>query len=156
MLVMTAEQLAVIAAAAEAAFPAECCGLLVGTGKRPIRVTRLVPAPNLLRHTAPDRFELDPRIRFETERALRGTRERVVGHWHSHPDGSATPSATDLAQAWEPDMAWLIAGVAATPQGRPQTVQLLAHRLNRDTGRIRPIRLRLAEKSACKPKAFPT
>lgn len=148
---MTAAQLAVIADLAEAAYPGECCGLLVGTGLRRIRVTRLIPAPNLLHHQAPDRFELDPRIRFEAERAVRGTDQRVVGHWHSHPDGSARPSRTDLDQAWEPDLIWLIAGVTANPLGRPQLVQLLAHRLDRDTGKTRSIPLRLTEKSACKP-----
>lgn len=156
MIVMTAAQLAVIADAAEAAFPHECCGLLVGTGKRSVRVTRLIPAPNLLRDQSPDRFELDPRIRFETERQLRGSFERIVGHWHSHPDGSATPSPTDLTQAWEPEMIWLIAGVTANISGIPQTVQVLAHRLNRETGRIHPVSLRTAEKSTCKPKGFPT
>ncbi len=151
MIILTAAQLASIADAAEAAYPDECCGLLVGHGVRTIRVTRLAPAPNLLRGQAHDRFELDPRSRFETERALRGTAERIVGHWHSHPNGSATPSATDLEQAWEPDLIWLIVGVAANAAGRPQTVQILAHQLDRDNRRHRGATLRLAEKSACKP-----
>jgi proteasome lid subunit RPN8/RPN11 len=156
MIRLSAEHLAIIAEAAEMAYPFECCGLLVGRGRRVIEVTRLVPAPNLLVGEALDRFELDPRIRFETERSVRGSSERIVGHWHSHPNGSALPSATDLAQAWEPDLVWLIVGVGSLSNGRPQTIQILAHRLNRDTGRIRAVRLGLAEKSACKPSMFPT
>ncbi len=151
MIRLSAEHLAVIAGLAEDAFPFECCGLLIGHGRRTIQVTRLVPAPNLLAGEAPDRFELDPRIRIATERELRGSAERVVGHWHSHPNGSPRPSPTDLEQAWEPDLVWLIAAVAPLPDGRPQTTQILAYRLDRAARRSRPIALRQTEKSACKP-----
>ncbi|OAN50519.1 hypothetical protein A6A04_18165 [Paramagnetospirillum marisnigri] len=156
MLVMTAAQLAVIAQAAEAAYPRECCGLLIGSGQRVVRVSRLMEAANLLADQRPDRFELDPRIRFQAERELRGGRERIVGHWHSHPDAPPLPSTTDLEQAWEPEMIWLIAAVARSPDGRPRMVEALAHRLDRDTGRSRPVPLRIAEKSACQGKGFPT
>jgi proteasome lid subunit RPN8/RPN11 len=156
MILVPADYMAVIAGLAEAAFPSECCGLLVGHGRRTIRVTRLVPAPNLLMDEAPDRFELDPRIRFATERELRGSGERVVGHWHSHPNGSPRPSPTDLEQAWEPELIWLIAAVAPRPDGRPQATRILAYRLDRDARRIHPVTLRQTEKSACKPPGIPT
>jgi proteasome lid subunit RPN8/RPN11 len=154
MILVSAAQLAEIAQLAEAAFPSECCGLLVGVGQRTIRVTELVPAPNLLADRHDDRFELDPKVRIATELRLRGTHRRIVGHWHSHPDGSALPSATDLAQAFEPDLIWLIAGVTALDGFGPQTVQILAHRLDGERGRIWPVRLGLAEKNACKPRGF--
>lgn len=154
MLVLSAEQMAEIAAAAEAAFPAEGCGLLIGRGCRVIRVSRVLASDNLLKSQGNDRFELDPLVRFAAERAVRGTKDRVVGHWHSHPDGSARPSATDLAMAWEPELIWLIAGVAADSSGRPQTVQMLAHRLDREAGKIFPVRIELAEKRACKAQGF--
>jgi proteasome lid subunit RPN8/RPN11 len=154
MLVLSAAQMASIASAAEAAFPAEGCGLLIGTGRRVIRVTRVMASDNLLKSSDNDRFELDPAVRFAAERAVRGTTERVVGHWHSHPDGSAQPSATDLAMAWEPELIWLIVGIAPASQGQGQAVQMLAHRLDREAGRIFPVRIDLAEKRACKPSAF--
>ncbi|ARJ65125.1 hypothetical protein WV31_05340 [Magnetospirillum sp. ME-1] len=156
MLVLSAQQMADIAAAAESAWPAEGCGLLIGKGRRVITVTRVMNADNLLKSQGNDRFELDPKIRFEAERLVRGTRERVLGHWHSHPDGSAQPSATDLAQAWEPDLIWLIVGTAADSEGRPQAVQMLAHRLDRDSGRVFPVRMETAEKRACQAARFPT
>lgn len=108
-LALTLPHRAAILAATRAAAPAEACGLLVGRGRRILRVTRLVPAANLLAHV-PGRFELDPLVRLRTERECRGGGERVIGHWHSHPDGPARPSATDLAMAYEPDLVWLIAG----------------------------------------------
>jgi proteasome lid subunit RPN8/RPN11 len=156
MLVLSAEQMASIATAAEAAWPAEGCGLLIGRGKRVITVTRVMNADNLLKSEGNDRFELDPKIRFAAERSVRGTKERVVGHWHSHPDGSAHPSATDMDQAWEPDLIWLIVGTAADQQGRAQAVQMLAYRLDREAGRVFPVRVETAEKRACQAARFPT
>ena len=125
--------------AAEAAFPAETCGLIIGRGKgQLIRVTRVVPAANLLAET-PDRFELDPAVRIAVEKDLRdsGTKDRIIGHYHSHTDGTAEPSATDRAMAFEPDMAWLIVGVV-----EGQAIQTLAHRMDEKRGNFRPVPLR--------------
>src|SRR3546814_383615 len=95
-----------IRSAALLAFPRECCGLLIGAGEH---VTRIVAAANL--DPAPDRFELDPAVHLRVQRELRGTAERVIGHYHSHPNGLAEPSAVDLAAAaHDPRMLWLIAG----------------------------------------------
>ncbi len=104
--------LARIRALCRAAAPAEACGLLVGRGRRVLSVRRIVPAANLLAAT-PGRFELDPRLRLAVEKQCRGTRDRIIGHWHSHPGGRAEPSATDLAMAWEPELVWLVVAVAA-------------------------------------------
>lgn len=157
MLVLSASQMASIATTAEAAWPAEACGLLIGRGgRRIITVTRIMDADNLLKGEGNDRFELDPAARFAALRSVRGTDERVIGHWHSHPDGSARPSATDLAQAWEPDLIWLIVGIAADHQGRPQAIQMLAHRLDREAGKVFSIRMETAEKRACQGGVFPT
>lgn len=134
--------------AAEAAFPAEACGLVVGRGKgQLLRVTRVVPAANLLAATG-DRFELDPRARLDLERELReaGGRDRIVGHYHSHTDGTAEPSATDRAMAFEPELAWIIVGVLDG-----QAIQTLAHRLDEKRGAFRPVPIRTPKKSACKP-----
>ncbi|MCA1908989.1 MAG: M67 family metallopeptidase [Magnetospirillum sp.] len=124
---------------AEAAFPAEACGLIIGRGKgQLIRVTRVVPAGNLLA-TTEDRFELDPAIRIAVEKELRdsGTKDRIVGHYHSHTDGTADPSATDRAMAHEPELAWLIIGVLDG-----QAIQTLAHRLDEKRGQFRPVPIR--------------
>lgn len=60
---------------------------------------------------APERrFEIDPGALFAALRAERAGGPKIVGYWHSHPNGEATPSATDAAMA-EPDgKLWLIAG----------------------------------------------
>jgi proteasome lid subunit RPN8/RPN11 len=108
-------QLKAVADHAESAYPAECCGLLVGTaeGARAWRVRRVVPSPNLAPAGRRDRFEIDPALQLDLQRELRGSDEAIVGVYHSHPDGEPTPSATDLENAWEPGLVWLIAAVRA-------------------------------------------
>lgn len=115
---------AAIAAAAEAAYPEECCGLVLGTRQAEGEgwlVTRLVPAAN--RHAEPRRsFELDPATHFAVLRQLRVqgaatgvSAEVILGHYHSHPDSPAVPSERDRAQAYDPSLLWLI---VAVEQGR--------------------------------------
>ncbi|OAN48323.1 hypothetical protein A6A05_15315 [Magnetospirillum moscoviense] len=146
MLQIDAALMKLMVDAAETAWPAEACGLIVGRGKgQLIRVTRVEPAANLLADT-PDRFELDPaaRIRLEMELRERGGKDRIVGHFHSHTDGTAEPSATDRAMAFEPDHAWVIVGVV-----EGQAIQTLAHRLDEKRGNFRPVPIRTPKKTAC-------
>ncbi|HUN52191.1 MAG TPA: M67 family metallopeptidase [Candidatus Sulfotelmatobacter sp.] len=99
--------------AGEAAYPEEACALLVGRGG--IGDIRHVERIELSANVADDRqsrFEVDPGLRIGLERELRGGSRRIVGVWHSHPDGAAAPSATDAAMAFEPDLVWLITAVA--------------------------------------------
>ncbi len=114
MIVVPASGLADIVAAAEAAYPRECCGLLAGrTTTDGILVTRVVASRNTAAGHRRDRFEVDPQVRFDLMRALEGSDERLVGHYHSHPDHPAIPSATDRRMVHEPDLIWLITAVAA-------------------------------------------
>lgn len=139
MLALPAPLLRQIADAAEAAWPEECCGLLVGRGRRVARVTRIAPSPNLAAGSG-DRFEIDPGLRFRLMRELAaaGGDERILGHYHSHPDHPAEPSARDLAMALEPDLLWLIVAVSGG-----QVIHAAAHRLDPAAGRFRPVALRI-------------
>lgn len=121
-----------IRAAARAAYPNEGCGLLVGQGER---VTRMVPSPNIAPRGR-DRFEIDPRVRLALMKELRGTDERLIGHWHSHPDTAPIPSATDVAQAYEPALLWVICGVSGSG-----ATALKAWKLLSNEGRFTPIPL---------------
>ena len=97
-----------ITAAAEAAYPAECCGLLTGSGQT---VTRTAPSPNVTEENADNRFEVDPGLRFALMRELQKSGERIIGHYHSHPDRPARPSEYDRKMAFEPELAWVIVSV---------------------------------------------
>lgn len=95
-------------------YPKECCGLIVGkVANETIDVTEIYPSPNLTSRDPEKSFEVDPKLRFDLMRAAQ-TRDDgtdIIGHYHSHPDGPAEPSATDLSMAYEPRMIWLICGV---------------------------------------------
>jgi proteasome lid subunit RPN8/RPN11 len=110
-LCIAARDLALIDAEARAGLPREACGLLIGRAQGDaLIVSRVVPAANLAE--AEDRFEIDPALLLEVHRSLRGSPERLIGHYHSHPGGLARPSAHDRAQSFTPGLAWLILGIA--------------------------------------------
>lgn len=115
--------MAALQAYAAQAYPRECCGLLVGypemSGAGGMIISRIVPTAN--RATQPHRaFEVDPAAHIALLRALREQAkegrqpaEQVIGHYHSHPDAPAVPSAQDRAQATDPDAVWLIVAASA-------------------------------------------
>jgi proteasome lid subunit RPN8/RPN11 len=127
MIRIPAAELAKIERAAAAAYPVESCGLLVGRDRPDgtVAVSRAIESANLRAAERTDRFEVDPKVRFDVMRALEGTDERIVGHYHSHPDHPAEPSDADLRNAWEPELIWLI---TAVENGRPGPTT--AHVLN--------------------------
>lgn len=106
---------ALIRADAAAAYPHECCGLLIGRwddAGAELIVTEAHPSPNVTTGDPRIGFEIDPKLRFDQMRAAeaRGDGTDIVGHWHSHPDHPAEPSARDLAMAYEPHFVWLLCG----------------------------------------------
>ena len=135
----SAGQINQIGAEAEAAYPDECCGLLVGVLNGHVyEVSRVVASPNVAEARAHDRFEVDPQVRIDLMRELRHTDQSIIGHYHSHPDHGAVPSETDLAQAYEPELVWVITSVLAG-----QARESAGHVLDPATGRFRQIELRV-------------
>ncbi len=115
-LTLTKAQLRAIESAAEAAYPEESCGLLVGEGADDVVVTALYPSANL----ADDRrrrFEVDPALLLQLHKSLRPSDQRLIGLFHSHPEGPAEPSAHDLSRAWQPELAWLVTAVPSGATG---------------------------------------
>ena len=95
-----------------AAYPRECCGLLVGERDGDsVRVFLAYPALNVAERN--DRFEIDPQTQFTLHRALRDTGRKIVGCYHSHPNGRPEPSPRDMAGAGEAGFIWLIAAFQA-------------------------------------------
>ena len=83
----------------------EICGLLFGD------VGQIGTAQRVANVAVDDRraFEIDPKELFSALREERRGGPRLIGHYHSHPNGSAEPSQRDLA-ASEPGKLWLILG----------------------------------------------
>lgn len=76
----------------------------------------MILRPYALRNEAADpqrRYAAAPADLFEAMREMRSRREKLVGIYHSHPQGPSHPSGTDIDLAFYPDAVHLI----ITPAG---------------------------------------
>ncbi|MDT0574624.1 M67 family metallopeptidase [Croceicoccus sp. F390] len=109
---------------AAAAFPYECCGLLLGSGagdtnKDPNHVEKarydaadiiqVQPARNIAADRA-TRFEIDPQVLIDAHRNSRAGGLQVLGYYHSHPAGPPRPSRIDQELAARDGRIWAIVG----------------------------------------------
>ncbi len=94
---------------ARAIYPEECCGVLLG---RAGSVTSIWPTPNVHPGPRSRRFAIDPRELLRVHKSARDAGIDVIGYYHSHPDGPARPSKTDLAAA-VPAVSYLILAVTS-------------------------------------------
>jgi len=86
---------------AEAAYPYEGCGVLVGKpGGVLVAVSEVVEGRNLVQDRRHDRYELDPKDIIRAERQAREAGQEVIGFYHTHPDHPARPSQFDTERAW--------------------------------------------------------
>lgn len=99
--------------AAAAAYPNECCGLIEGRDTAEGWLVTAVHQTANMSDNASRHFLIDPQAQFDLMRGLRGKDTRVIGCFHSHPNGVAAPSATDRAEAYEAGFLYLIAGGSA-------------------------------------------
>jgi proteasome lid subunit RPN8/RPN11 len=86
---------------AEATFPKECCGIMIGAednGTRQVRVA--VPCRNAYDGDQKDRFHIDPRDQLAADRKAREAGLTVLGFFHSHPNEDSYFSSTDLKFSW--------------------------------------------------------
>ncbi len=99
--------------AAEAAYPLECCGLLVGRGEAAgdVMVTRVEPSPNRSEGDRRKSFLVDPKIQFDLMRELDDGPDDIIGNFHSHPDHPPRPSDHDLQSVFYPEHVWIIVAV---------------------------------------------
>ena len=144
MIVFSRTQLTAMREQAETTYPEECCGLIAGwVDGDTIRATEVEPSPNVAPANRRSRFEVDPQIRFNLMRRLRGTGNRIVGHYHSHPDDAAVPSDRDLSRALEPDLIWVLIGTK-----KDTVTEVRAYRANRNATAFMEIPLSFNTKTA--------
>jgi proteasome lid subunit RPN8/RPN11 len=117
--------LAAIRRHAERSHPREGCGVLLGrAGGAANQVSAALPCANARRERLGDRWEIDPRDLLRIARAARAAGEEIVGFFHSHPDGPARPSATDLAEAHWLGCSFVITAVAGGRAGATRSFRL--------------------------------
>lgn len=101
MIKITGEQLDKIRRHAEAEYPRECCGLLVGRIENDGR-TRVVVETLAVSNAWEAEGELGHRMLITPQDYMRAERRfskeglGVIGNYHSHPDDRAAPSQFDL------------------------------------------------------------
>lgn len=86
----------------------EACGLLFGTRSGAATlISDVTVAVNIATDPA-RRFDIDPAHLFAAQRRARAGPEALLGVWHSHPGGTATPSMADAAGVVDRGWVWLI------------------------------------------------
>jgi [CysO sulfur-carrier protein]-S-L-cysteine hydrolase len=93
----------VMLAHAQALYPQEACGLLAG---RNGRISHLYVIENILR--SPTAYEMNGRQQLAAMLHVEKLGLELLAGYHSHPNGPSTPSKTDIAQAYYPDLIQLI------------------------------------------------
>ena len=85
---------------AEAAYPFEGCGLLLGPLTKDKVATKIVQLKNALRYEGRGRFDFSFYPQEFAQAQLAAERENldVVGIYHTHPDHPPRPSKTDEGQ----------------------------------------------------------
>lgn len=102
MLSLSSEQIETIKAHAEADYPHECGGLLLGhLGQENHKtVVETLPMANTAEvETRHDRILIEPRALMLADRKARENGLDIIGYYHSHPDDEAIPSQFDLDHA---------------------------------------------------------
>ena len=97
-----------------AELPNEACGLLAGDDSG---IRRLYCVSNA--DASPVSYTIDPVGHFAALQDAEENGWELIGAFHSHVDGLAYPSPTDVARAAEPDWTWLVAGpITGSPEIR--------------------------------------
>ncbi len=82
---------------AEAAFPNECCGAMIGSiGGDDKNVVYALKLDNVSAGSQAARYELRPEDLLRADKAARERKLDLIGIYHSHPDCDAYFSKTDL------------------------------------------------------------
>lgn len=121
---VAAEHLEQIRGLAEQTYPHECCGILIGpeeaAGKA---VDEILPARNQRTDSPANRYLITAEFIHEVEKKLRGSKRRIIGFFHSHPDAPARPSQFDREHAW-PWYSYLIVSVRKGAAGEASSWRL--------------------------------
>lgn len=82
----------------------EICGLLFGDQDN---ITNLQEVDNVS-NSLEDSFEINPQQLIAAHKAERMGGPRVIGHFHSHPNGQLSPSSRDALSSMGDGALWLI------------------------------------------------
>ena len=96
-----------------AAAPSEGCGLFAVDGRT---VTRIYPTSNA--QASPVGYTVPPAEHFSALTDAESEGWALGGVFHSHPNGGARPSMTDIDSALDTDWTYMVIGLRGSPEMR--------------------------------------
>ncbi len=116
LLKLSGRQISQISAYCEKIYPEEACGLLIGAageGKDHLggrTVCEVIFTKNISDQPT-IRFDIDPAVLLAVMKDGRMKGQKIIGHFHSHPDQNAEASENDRAMISDGNLIWLIVSV---------------------------------------------
>lgn len=127
----------VIRAHAQADYPHECCGALIGVEQGDWRVVHYaLRLANEQTEARERRFFISPQQVLMAERRARQEGLLLLGFYHSHPDHPAIPSEYDRQHA----LPWYSYVIVSVQQGEPSELRSWRLREDRSAFDEEPIR----------------
>jgi proteasome lid subunit RPN8/RPN11 len=124
---------------ASAAYPEECCGVLIGREKGESKqVIFILETDNIHSDNKARRFMIGPDDIIRAERIAREKHAEIIGFYHSHPDHAAVPSEHDREFAWP----WYIYIIVSVLNGKSSSIQ--GWRLRDDRSGYENIRINIS------------
>jgi proteasome lid subunit RPN8/RPN11 len=123
-----------IEAEGAAAYPNECCGVMLGTERAGRRtVTELLAVRNEFEAAEQyHRFLITPAALLAAEKQADAAGLMVLGFYHSHPDHPARPSEFDRSHAW-PFYSYIIVSIL-----RREPAEMTSWQLDETTEQLVP------------------
>ncbi len=90
--------------------PYECCGILMSTSGNGSIVDYVIPAENIDKEDPERGYVLGHKAHLKAVEMEAVGESRIVGYYHSHPDGKARASKRDVEQAIN-NVTYLITGL---------------------------------------------
>ena len=121
---------------AEATYPEEACGGMLGRADSDtVEVVEVVSLANVREVERRRRYLIGPDDVLALERRAEARGLQVVGYYHSHPDAPAEPSAFDREHAWP----WYVYLIVSVAEGR--AAEAKAWRLADDRGEYEAVQI---------------
>jgi len=131
VLILSSEVAGQIEQEGVAAYPNECCGILIGRDVGDERIVeKLVPMTNVFdKGEQYHRFSIDPLQLASADESAASEGKAVLGFYHSHPDHPARPSEYDRTHV--PPWSFYSHVIVAIHKAQP--VDMTCWRMNEDT-----------------------
>lgn len=113
--------------------PNECCGIIAGSGGKPVKLYRGTNAAK-----SPFRYNLDPKDLFQIYKEIEEKGWELLGSYHSHTHTLAYPSPTDIELAFWPQALYFIISLENREQPVIRAFRILEGKIQEEELQIVP------------------